>query len=254
MKILVLTSCTGEKTRTADKPLTVADFSLGAQYVRFREAQLRPLVPAAQLYAGQHHLRLMKGVTFARELGLEVDLHIVSAGYGLINEHRPIAPYDITFSGMPKPQLREWADHLDLPAATTTVLNGEFDLALILLGANYLEACQIGHVGAPAMAFTGKAAGKKLSGLRVVTVGNADAKRFHCGLVGLKGEIGGRALTWLVTMGGDERITGTSRPGGLGRARPNPRRLLDAKDPLALLARVENAVIPRRRYGRHNRT
>jgi hypothetical protein len=56
--IRVLTSCTGSKLAS-------------------REPR-----PAEQLYTGQHHVRLMRGVLDARASGLQIDVSIVSARLG----------------------------------------------------------------------------------------------------------------------------------------------------------------------------
>ncbi len=55
---------------------------------------------AEALYRGQHHLRLMRGVGQAREAGIDVQLWIVSAGYGVVAGHKRLRPYERTFQGM----------------------------------------------------------------------------------------------------------------------------------------------------------
>ena len=75
------------------------------------------MLPAEEMYTGQQHLRLMNGVRAAvasDKRNCSVVLYILSAGYGLIEGKRSIAPYECTFSGMKRPQLREWADALNL--------------------------------------------------------------------------------------------------------------------------------------------
>src|SRR4051794_10632253 len=119
-RIHVLTSCTGSKVPTR-----------------------RP-VPAEDLYCGQHHLRLMRGISEARHGGLEVDLSIVSAGHGVIAGCEPLTPYEQTFQGKPSGERREMARALAIPQDVRRVLSGPADLHVVLLGEDYLEACGLG--------------------------------------------------------------------------------------------------------------
>src|SRR5688572_11012428 len=66
------------------------------------------------MYTGPQHLHVLGGVEHLRHhYGQDaVTLKIVSAGYGVIDEHRVIAPYDLTFNTMSRRQAREWARHL----------------------------------------------------------------------------------------------------------------------------------------------
>jgi hypothetical protein len=89
MRILVITSCTGEKAVTSDQALTLEDFARGSQHVKQREKELKDLMrPAEELYTGQQHVRLMRGVQALREhrnhkgTPLKLDLWILSGGYG----------------------------------------------------------------------------------------------------------------------------------------------------------------------------
>jgi uncharacterized protein DUF6884/queuine tRNA-ribosyltransferase-like protein len=205
-RILVITSCTGEKVVSHERALMLADFRRGGEHVSAREAELIDLLrPAEEIYTGQQHVRLMRGVRRIREAAnWTVDLHIVSAGYGLIPGDRRIAPYEMTFAGMKKKELRAWAEELGVPAAFRALLSAKWDLALVLLGDDYLEACGPDaemSLGGPTLLLCGHRTAAKvpaLERLRVVPVGNKEAKRFSCGLVALKGELGQRVLGRLV--------------------------------------------------------
>ncbi len=211
MRILVLTTCTGEKAADDDRKLTAADFKAGAERVAAREKELAAsMKPAARMYTGQQHVRLMRGVdawskapaangTAPRELAL----YILSAGHGLIPGKRRIAPYECTFSGMKARELLAWADQLEVPAAFRRVLAGRYDLGLLLLGEDYLRACRLDatvKLGGPTLLFCGQAASRRLPnlpGLRAVPLSNPDATRFSCPLVALKGELAARLLARL---------------------------------------------------------
>ena len=205
MTHLIITSCTGVKVVESDRQLTREDFAKGAAHVAEREKELKDsLRTAGEIYSGEQHVRLMRGVCAMRstlEAGPSpIDLHILSAGYGLIPEDRVVAPYEITFATMKSKELRDWADSLQVPEDFRKTVAKPYDFGLILLGDNYLTACALDSsvkFGGPTLLFCGTGMAKKLPALanvRVVPVSNPEAKRFSCGLVGLKGELAARAL------------------------------------------------------------
>jgi hypothetical protein len=149
LKILILTSCTGEKAVDHPKQLTLEDFQAGAKHVAKREKEIADFCRAAgEIYTGEQHLRLMRGVAAMRDAGggkskNEVNLHILSAGYGVIPESRLVAPYETTFATMKTKELRDWADALKVPEDFRKTVAGKYDLGLVLLGDNYLQACNL---------------------------------------------------------------------------------------------------------------
>src|SRR5687768_7001072 len=110
MRVLIITSCTGEKRGSDERQLTISVFRRGHEHVADRERSLTELLlPAENLYTGQQHVRLMQGVRRFRELVAtrngdgsdRLDLLILSAGYGFLRADRAVAPYECTFEGMP---------------------------------------------------------------------------------------------------------------------------------------------------------
>lgn len=212
MRILVITSCTGKKAVTSDNALTLNDFALSGKHLLQREQELKELMrPAEELYTGQQHVRLMRGVQTIREHGsnngipLKLDLWVLSAGYGMVPGDRKLAPYECTFQGMKSKELREWAGKLKVPDQFREIVHKKYDIALILLGDSYLSACSIDAsvlFGGPTLIFCGKGAAKRLPRhpqVKVSTLSNPDAKRFSCPLVSLKGEIATKLMSRLVT-------------------------------------------------------
>lgn len=207
MNILIITSCTGEKIVGSDRQLTREDFALGEKHVAKREKELKDLLrTAGEIYSGEQHIRLMRGVSEYRkaESGKrKVEVQILSAGYGMIPEDRVVAPYEITFATMTSKELREWADFLHVPGDFRKTVAAPYDFGMILLGDNYLSACALDasvKFGGPTLLFCGTAMAKKLpklANVRVVPISNPEAKRFSCGLVGLKGELAARVLAGL---------------------------------------------------------
>jgi hypothetical protein len=200
MKIRIITSCTGEKRHSPANRLLQVDFKLGRDSAAFvvREAELAEYRTRAEdIYTGQQHMRLMRGVQQARtHFGSDVvQLWILSAGYGLIKGDRQVVPYECSFQGMKRSVLRSWADELQVPAHMRAALAPPYDLGLILLGDDYMDACKLDasmRLGGPTLIFSGSNMANRLPQLedaRIVVLSNREASRFHVGLVALKGEI-----------------------------------------------------------------
>ena len=200
MRIVIITSCTGKKKVTNDRGLSKVDFSLGATHLKSREGELKKyLIPARDMYSGQQHVRLMRGIEEV-ESKIDIDLYIVSAGYGLVGASRKLAPYECTFTGQGKDDLTDWALRLKIPQDLRKVVHQPYDLGIFLLGENYLAACQLDtdtKFGGPSIVLCGRIAAKKLplsERLIAISLSNPEAKAFSCGLVGLKGEITSKLL------------------------------------------------------------
>jgi hypothetical protein len=255
MKILVITSCTGEKAISSPDDLTRTDFEQGATHIAQRERALAAsLLPAQQMYTGQQHIRLMHGVEASRDnTELTVEVNILSAGYGLVHGDLSILPYEVTFTGMPKRELKSWATKLDVPRQIQQKLAEPYDLGIILLGDNYLSACQLNEqvvLGGPTVLFCGSVAAKRLPTLKqlqVITLNNKEAKEFKCGIIGLKGELAGRLLRQLAEKGQpfiQEFFTATKPLSFLGTPQPHlPKQTLPKT--ARLLAPVEYGPIKR---------
>jgi hypothetical protein len=212
MKIQVITSCTGEKRHSASNQLVQEDFR-GLHDSGLFNARQQTLseyaLPAEDMYTGEQHARLMSGVQKIRQsLSADaIDVWILSAGYGLIPGNVTIAPYECTFQGMKSKEIRGWADHLRVHEVMRKVLAIPADLTLILLGEDYLRALNLDRsveFKSPTLIFTSENSKRFVQGdgrLRIVTLANPDTKRFSCGLVGLKGELGKRLLARIAEDG-----------------------------------------------------
>ncbi|NEQ25403.1 MAG: queuine/archaeosine tRNA-ribosyltransferase, partial [Microcoleus sp. SIO2G3] len=140
-RILVVTSCTGEKRCKPDNQLALEDFKDPVQLQK-REAELAAFAcTSGQMYTGMQHLRLMEGVQLLRQTRSEqaVDVVILSAGYGLIPENRSITPYEVTFNTMKGHEVDAWAQFLGVHSAFEQTIQ-EYDLIFLLLGDNYLRS------------------------------------------------------------------------------------------------------------------
>ena len=144
MRILVITSCTGRKKHKSPNQLTYEDFASSERLHR-RTVELKDFkVPAAEMYTGQQHRHLMAGLEEIRKVygSAVVDLHIISAGYGLLAEDDDIVPYNVTFSGLNKVDLLARSNSLQLHERVETLIAG-YDLVFFLLGKEYVQALQL---------------------------------------------------------------------------------------------------------------
>ena len=144
MKILVITSCTSRKKYKTVNQLQPEDF-LSAERLAARSAELKSCeTSATDMYTGQQHRHLKAGLEQFRTSYKEavVDLHIISAGYGLLNESDIIVPYNVTFTGLKPKELLARSNSLQLHERVETLIT-DYDLVLFLLGAEYVQALQL---------------------------------------------------------------------------------------------------------------
>jgi hypothetical protein len=191
VRLLVISSCTGSKLHAPAGALAISDFQ-NPTLLAHRQVDLRQWCCSAEtMYTGQQHLYMMEGIRTLRRAGVEVDLKIVSAGYGLVDEAQEIAPYNVTFSGMTDSEIRPWADHLSIPGAIRQSVKGH-SLVFFLLGKQYLTAIkpplQV-STGQRLVFFAKPAESRRLHGpgITLAPAGQAECGRFHSGTIALKG-------------------------------------------------------------------
>ena len=241
LKINIITSCTGEKKFSPEDQLTQEDFRELANPQAFyeKEDSLKEFrTPAEDIYTGQQHIRLMKGVKgFRDKFGKEsIDLWILSAGYGLMPGEQKIVPYECTFQGMKVAEIADWSEHLNIKKTTERVFAENADLNLVLLGDSYLRALNLDEeteIASPTIFLASKGSKKLIKGkgnFRIITLSNKEAKRFSCGLVGLKGELTKRILKHL----GE-------------KSEKFKKKLLDTKDVLSLFDEKSDAPAKRKK-------
>jgi hypothetical protein len=145
MKIFVLTSCVASKKysisdikEVLDKHnLPIPTDNLENEQ-KYKEVLKDFILPASQMYEGSFkYIRDL--VTNLRKRGNKVDFYIISARYGLINENTLIIPYEFTFKGLRKKEIRERAEKLKIyENLINLVRNYEYDQSIIILGNDYL--------------------------------------------------------------------------------------------------------------------
>lgn len=203
MHLRILTSCTSKKAVSHPDQLTGEDFDAGGPHLQQRKQHLEDVaLPAGEMYTGQQHQHLMRGVNHLRRVrpDASVEVGIISAGLGLVMENEPIVPYERTFSGRSKREIIDLASSLQVPVDARRFLKSPADLSLLLLGTSYLTALRPDDslaFGGPTLAFAGREGISMLPDhphLKKVTVTQEAAKRFSQGLVWLKGFLARRLL------------------------------------------------------------
>jgi hypothetical protein len=138
---------------------------------------------------------------------VNVELWILSAGYGLISGDRQIVPYESSFKGMKSAELRKWSEHLRVAESAQKFFAGPASLNLILLGNSYLKALCLDdsfRISTPTLFLASNGALNRIKGkgkIVAVPLSNREARRFSCGLVALKGELAKRILVRLAVEG-----------------------------------------------------
>jgi hypothetical protein len=193
IRILVISSCTDQKVVDSSDGLTISDFA-DATCLATREAALRHLArPAAEMYAGQQHVSLMRGVNaLRREFGTQaVKVMIVSAGYGLVDEDKVLVPYEATFKGMRKRQAIAWAAHLGIPGAIRKSISS-WPFVIVMLGDDYLNTIEppLDPSNKQRLLFLARPIWiKRLGRAVIVPAGLSEAAEFGAGLIALKGRM-----------------------------------------------------------------
>jgi hypothetical protein len=67
LRVLAVTSCTGEKRSKLDNQLMLEDFKDSARLQKRHEQLSQFVYPAGQMYTGVQHLRVMEGVQLLRQ-------------------------------------------------------------------------------------------------------------------------------------------------------------------------------------------
>jgi hypothetical protein len=205
--IRILTSCTKKKAVSCANPITAEDFERGGEHLNHRENELLEYqLPAGEMYSGLQHRYLMDGVRAVRKrkVEMDIDVAIISAGYGVVSEENRIAPYERAFNGKPKTEIRKLSDRLDIPQESRRFLAQPADLILVLLGEKYLHAVDLDETvvfGGDTLLFCSQSAVESppdWEEVKKVPVTQQTARKFSEALVRLKGLLAKRVLLKIV--------------------------------------------------------
>lgn len=180
MSILIISSCTSSK--------------------RYKEKDLKKnklesmLCTARDMYRGEQHLYVIKGLDYLRLNRKEkIDLRIVSAGYGLINENKIIQPYNITFAKKRNNKIKEMSEELNINRDINNIING-YELVIVLLGKEYLKACQFKNIDIKTkIVFFAPTSVKNLipksKNVYTIDAGKIIGSKYGCNMISLKGRM-----------------------------------------------------------------
>ena len=133
----------------------------------------------------------MKGVEQYRKQGGTIDIAIVSAGYGLLEETAGIVPYEVTFNSMSKTEIRAWSNQIGITKALQKRIR-DYDVIFFLLGDKYLEAIRwpLFTTHQKLIFFAGQTTRSKVlkqPDCAMLSIGKAETKRFGSGFIEIKG-------------------------------------------------------------------
>lgn len=105
---------------------------------KYRKILRHFVLPAREMYQGSFkYVRNLVGSL--RKNDLDADLWIISARYGLISEKTTIIPYDCTFQGISKKEIRAKAERLRIYAKLLQLLaENKYNQTFVILGREYL--------------------------------------------------------------------------------------------------------------------
>ncbi|MFG0216646.1 tRNA-guanine transglycosylase DpdA [Brevibacillus porteri] len=191
-RILVVTSCTGEKIYKPINQLILEDF-LDNKRLQKREEELKDFkVSAGEMYTGSQHLALMEGVKKYRLDGGHIDVSVISAGYGLLDESDFIVPYEVTFNTMNSQTIKSWSKQQGISEQLQEKVKN-YDLVFFLLGDKYLQSVlwPLSIKDNQRMIFFAGGSSKPKILLEdryhVLAIGEKEAKEFKFGLISIKG-------------------------------------------------------------------
>lgn len=141
MRVLVIGSCSKRKLHSSPNQPTCHNILSHLKIDRWRQRFSNLCVPARDMYTGPQNTELVKGVDLLRNIPeVEVQLVIVSAGFGILNEYDLVPPYDCSFTKMKMAEVRKRAEDLELRPSFLRLIDHHFDLVYCALGKRYLSA------------------------------------------------------------------------------------------------------------------
>src|SRR5665648_4366 len=202
-RILVVTSCTGEKLHKPTNELIQDDFR-DIVRLKSKEADLSQYrMSAGTLYTGKQHLFLMKGINDYRAQGGRIDVNILSAGYGMLSEDQLIVPYEVTFSTMKSMDIKLWSMFLNITDDLQKRIE-DYDIVVFLLGDRYLQAVNWSSLKTrddqKLIFLAGKSSKNKFlikPNCYMLKVSEKEAKVFHSGLIEIKGYLFSLLLNYI---------------------------------------------------------
>jgi hypothetical protein len=141
VRVLVVGSCGKRKLYGFPDQPKCNDIDGNHDIVYWKQQFPSMCAPARDMYLGPQNKELVKAVDTLRTIAdVEVQLVIISAGFGMLHEEDLVPPYDCSFTTMKIANVRERAIQLQLKEAITQLVETGFDFIYLALGKRYLEA------------------------------------------------------------------------------------------------------------------
>jgi hypothetical protein len=141
VRLLVVGSCGKRKLHYHTKQPSCLELIKHPDIEYWRKKLPEVCAPAREIYTGPQNTELVKAVDLLRKIpNVKVQLVIVSAGFGILQEHDLVPPYDCSFTNMKLSQIRERTQILHLKSSFSSLTSKGFDLIYLALGKRYLDA------------------------------------------------------------------------------------------------------------------
>ena len=148
--VLIVTPCSASKRHRATDEPSFEDLVDKDRRAAAFERLANLALPACEMYAGQHHRAVLKAVDRLRSgwPATRIDIVVVSAGYGIIDEHEFIVPYNATFAGLPSAVAIARTERLRIRSALRQRL-ADYEVGVFLLSERYLDVLEPPFEAAP---------------------------------------------------------------------------------------------------------
>jgi len=139
IRVLVIGSCGKRKKFSPHSAPTCQDLKGKESLSKWRKKFPEMNCEARSMYTGNQSRELVGAVDMLRTVGnLEVHLFIISAGFGILKEDEIISPYECSFTGMKKAEIRERASLLSIDSDFSNICKTRYDFSYLALGSTYL--------------------------------------------------------------------------------------------------------------------
>jgi len=195
VRFLVVGSCGKKKLYNPDEQPTCSDIDPNHDINYWKKRLQKFCVSARDIYTGPQNTELVKAVDLLRTIAkVEVQLIIVSAGFGVLQEQDLIPPYDCSFTNMKMAKVRKRSQELKIQSSITKIANKGFDIAYLALGKRYLASLgkdTLLEFQMPTIVFHGQESDQLIRIPCSTETVKAFSKRGHKihGVVGFKGDL-----------------------------------------------------------------
>lgn len=172
MRALIITSCTAKKRyEYTDKTKCFA----------------------IDMYQGAQHLLIKEGYLNYLNYYNNLDMIIISAGYGILNPNDMISSYNTSFNEMSDAQIKDQSNYLNITNDLNNIIK-KYDIIFLCLGLNYLKSIDFSQLdinnSQKFFIFSSFDNFKQLTYLKnyyIIQSGKQEAIDYSYGIIGLKG-------------------------------------------------------------------